>query len=190
MTKTSLLGSLAVGLLWIGPGAYIVAQQFTMPPPGTVIDRFTSNVVIDPRTVIQFTGNLGTIIPGTSMTFRQFNRTQAVVVTFVGDWPKPMQQEIPLGGFASGVRIRLQIDGTVFDPIGDNVCCVTLFESGGVATNFSVSNGSHGFTFVTDPVPPGDHVLEIVAFSDVLGQPGQPNGTVVLGASSTVVEHD
>jgi hypothetical protein len=75
-------------------------------------------------------------------------------------------------------------------PIGEKLGGATLFESGGVATASTVSNGTHGFTFVTDPVPPGDHVLEIQAFSDTLGQPGQPNGTVVVRRRSTVVMHD
>jgi len=198
---TSLLCSLAAGLLWIGPGAsYIVAQNTTPPEdtfvtPGTRMDRFTSTVVTEPRTVIQFTGNSVTTIPGTSVKFTQHGTTpQAVVVTFFADWPKPRQEETPPGSFASGVVIRPIIDfGTgaaIGSPIETRLGGVTLFESGGVATDFSVSNGSHGFTFVTDPVPPGDHVLEIQAFSDVLGQPGQPNGTVVLRGRSTVVQHD
>jgi hypothetical protein len=200
-TTTLLLGSLAAGLLCIGPGAsYIVAQDTTPPEdtfvtPGTRMDRFTSTVVTEPRTVIQFTGNSVTTIPGTKVNFTQHGTPpQAVVVTFVADWPKPRQEEIPLGSFASGVIIRPIIDlGTgavIGTPIGTRLGGVTLFESGGVATNFSVSNGSHGFTFVTDPVPAGDHVLEIQAFSSVLGQPGQPNGTVVLRGRSTVVLHD
>jgi hypothetical protein len=199
--KTTLLGSLTAGLLWIGPGAaYIAAQNTTAPgdtfeTPGTRMDRFTATTVTEPRTVIQFTGNSVTTIPGTSVKFTQHGTTpQAVVVTFVADWPKPRQEEIPLGSFASGVIIRPIIDfGTgaaIGSPIESRLGGVTLFEGGGVATDFSVSNGSHGFTFVTDPVPAGDHVLEIQAFSDALGQPGQPNGTVVLRGRSTVVMHD
>jgi hypothetical protein len=32
-------------------------------------------------------------------------------------------------------------------------------------------------------------VLQILAFSSFLGQPGQPNGTVVVRGRSTVVQH-
>jgi hypothetical protein len=191
------LGSLAAGLLWIGPGAAYIAGQNTTPPedtfitPGTRMDRFTATVVTEPRSVIQFTGNLGTTIPGTKVSFTQHGKTpQAVLVTFVADWPKPQQDEIPAGSFASGVTIELRIDGQFQDPISTRVGGVTLFESGGVRTDSSVSNGTHGFTFVTDPIPAGDHVLEVIAFSNTLGQPDQPNGTVVVRGRSTAVEHD
>jgi hypothetical protein len=189
--RISILGSLAAGLLWLGPGAAYVAAQDNFITPGTRMDRFTSTVVTEPRTVIQFTGNFGTTIPGTSVKFTQHGTTaQAVVVTFFADWRKPQQGEVPQGGFASGVVVRPTIDGQV-DPIGRRLGGVTLFESGGVATAFTVSNGTHGFTFVTFPVPPGDHVLEIQAFSDTLAPSNdQPNGTVVVRGRSTVVMHD
>jgi hypothetical protein len=155
------------------------------------VHRVSSTVVTEPGSVIQFTGNLGTFIPGTIVNFTQGGTTpQAVLVTFVADWPKPREEEIPAGSFASGVSIELRIDGQFQDPISTRVGGVTLFESGGVRTESSVSNGTHGFTFVTDPIPPGEHVVEVIAFSNVLGQPGQPNGTAVVRGRSTVVQHD
>jgi hypothetical protein len=201
-SKTLLCG-VAAGLLWIGPGSsYMVAQDTTPPTapedtfltPGTRMDRFTSTVVTEPRTVIQFTGNLGTFIPGTRVEFTQHGAIpQAVVVTFSADWPKPRQDEIPVGSFGAGVVVRPEIhsgSGSTEDPIGRQLAGVTLFEGGGVATASSVSNGSHSFTFVTDPLPSGDYVIEMLAFSQTLGQPGQPNGTAVLRGRSTVVQHD
>jgi len=195
--RISILGSLAAGLLWLGPGAaYVAADDTTAPEdtfvtPDTRAGRFASTVVTEPRSVIQFTGNLGTTIPGTRVNFTQRGKTpQAVLVTFVADWPKPRQEEIPAGSFASGVSIELRIDDQFQDPISTRLGGVTLFESGGVETESSVSNGTHGFTFVTEPIPPGDHVLQVIAFSNVLGQPGQPNGTVVVRGRSTVVQHN
>jgi hypothetical protein len=176
------------GLLWIGPGAaYAAADETTA---AAIIDRFAATVNTEPGTVIQFTGNLWTPIPGTRVSFTQPGGTpQAVLVTFVAEWSKPRQEEIPAGSFAAGVFIELRIDDQSSDPIS-HAGGVTLFESGGVATASSVTNGTHGFTFVTDPIPPGDHVLEVLAFSHTLGQPGQPNGTAVVRYRTTVVEHD
>jgi hypothetical protein len=103
--RISLLGSLAAALLWMGLGTgYVTAQTFETP--GTRMDRFTSTVVTDPRTVIQFTGNSPLTIPGTTVKFTQHGTTaQAVVVTFFADWPKPRQGEIPVGSFASGEQL-------------------------------------------------------------------------------------
>jgi hypothetical protein len=187
-----LLGSLAAGLLWMGPGVAYVAAQDTVVTAGTRGERFSAAAVIDftELSVIQFTGNLGTTIPGTSVNFTQGGTTpQPVLVTFVADWPKPEQADIPAGSFASGVVIELRIDGQSQDPISNNGGIV-LFESGGVATPSSRSNGTHSFTFVTFPISPGDHVVNVIAFSQTLGQPGQPNGTAVVRGRSTVVQHD
>jgi hypothetical protein len=192
--RISIAGSAAAGLLWLGLGTDCVAAGDNTTPedivtPGTRMDRFTATVATD-RVAVQFTGNLVSTIPGTTVNFTQLgNKPQAIVVTFVAELPKPRADEIPAGGFASGASIQLRIDGLQQDPIS-LFRGPLLFESGGVATPSSLSNGTHGFTFVTNPIPPGDHVATIVAFSDVLGQPGQPNGTIVVQARSTVVEHD
>jgi hypothetical protein len=93
----SILSSLVAGLLWIGPGAAYAAADDTAAPedtfitPDTRVDRFAATVNTEPRSVIQFTGNLGTTIPGTRVSFTQ-HRRQAVLVTFVADWLKPLQE--------------------------------------------------------------------------------------------------
>jgi hypothetical protein len=189
--------SLAVGLLGLGLGPAYVAADDTIAPEDTFVTHdagvglFSSTVVTEPRSVIQFTGNLGTIIPGTRVEFTQHSKTpQAVLVTFVADWRKPRPEEIPEGGYASGVTIQVSIDDREFqDPISTRLGGATLFHNTDVETPTSVVIGAYGFTFVTEPIPPGDHVLQILASSSFLGQPGQPNGTVVVRGRSTVVQH-
>ena len=79
--RISILGSLAAGLLWLGPGAaYVAADDTTAPEdtfvtPDTRAGRFASTVVTEPRSVIQFTGNLPTTIPGTRVNFTQHGKT-------------------------------------------------------------------------------------------------------------------
>jgi hypothetical protein len=47
------------------------------------------------------------------------------------------------------------------------------------------SNGTHGFTFVTDPIPAGDHVASILWLGQRVGE-----SAICVQARSTVVEHD
>lgn len=124
-------------------------------------------------------------IPGTTVRFRIRSRiTEEVVVTFVANWPRPFADEIPAGSQAAGALIFLFIDGQRVDPIS---------SGGGVlvheGTASSVSNGTHGFTFVTERLAPGDHVAKIFFLDNVLGPFGQPNGTVCVAERSTVVQH-
>ena len=186
--RISILGS-AVGLLWLGLGTDFVSAADDFITPGTRMDRFTATVATD-RVAVQFTDNSGETIPGMTVNFTQFgNKPQAIVVTFAAELPKPRADEIPASSFASGASIQLRIDGVQQDPIS-SFRGPHLFESGGVATASSLSNGTRSFTFVTDPISPGAHAAEILVFSDFLGQIGQPNGTIVVRSRSMVVEHD
>jgi hypothetical protein len=111
-------------------------------------------------------------IPGTTVRFNiRSSITEEAVVTFVANWPRPSADEIPAGS----KRV---------DPIS-NGGGVLVHE--GTAT--SVSNGTHGFTFATERLPPGDHVAKIFFLDNVLGPVGQPNGTVCVDDRSTVVQH-
>jgi len=67
-------------------------------------------------------------------------------------------------------------------------------ENGGVLVHegsaTSVSNGTHSFTFVTEPIAPGAHTARMFMLDNVLGSPGVPNGTICVGERSTVVQHN
>jgi hypothetical protein len=124
-------------------------------------------------------------IPNTRVPFTQGGDTpEEVVVTFVAEWPKPDVSEIPPGSQEAGAFIFLFIDDQRVDLIS---------ETGGVlvheGTASSVSNGTHGFTFVTDPIPPGEHEARIFFLDNVLGPFGEPNGTICVAQRSTVVQH-
>jgi hypothetical protein len=180
-----IVGKLVAGLLWLGAGAAAdTATAQDIDTPGTRLDRFTATVATD-RVVRTLATQLEPI-PGTMVHFFQHGGTpQAVVVTFVAEWPKPRVDEIPAGSQAAGAFIFLFIDGQRVDPVSNN---------GGVlvheGTASSVSNGTHGFTFVTQPIPAGGHVAQIFFLDNVFGPFGQPDGTIVVGSRSTVVEHD
>jgi hypothetical protein len=184
LTRTSIAKGFATGLLWLSLGAAYAVAQDTFVTPGTRMDRFTATVATDR---VAFTTATELVpIPGTKVEFVQHgSQPQAVVVNFVAEWPKPSPDEIPAGSQAAGVFIFLFIDGNRVDPVSD---------FGGVlvheGTASSVSNGTHGFTFVTEPIPAGTHVAEIFALDNVLGPFGQPNGTFVVQIRSTVVQHD
>jgi hypothetical protein len=193
--RISILGSLAAGLLWIGAGAAYAAADDAdaLEDPfitrDTPVNRFAAQVNNKHSTVITFEGSFGQIIPGTKVRFTQHRANQPVLVTFVAEFPKPTQEQIPAGSFASGVDVQLVIDGQhPAEPIG-SAGGVVLFE-GGVATASSVTNGTHGFTFVTGPLPAGDHVIEVIAFGPPVGPPPTPGSTFVVGPHTTVVQHD
>jgi hypothetical protein len=125
-------------------------------------------------------------IPGTIVDFTQgSSNPQEVVVTFVAEWPRPSADEIPPGSQAAGAFIFLFIDGQRVDPVSDFAGGVLVHEG----TASSVSNGTHGFTFVTEPIPPGSHRARIFFLDNVLGPFGEPNGTICVGPRSTVVQH-
>ena len=92
-------------------------------------------------------------MPNTTLEFTQGGQTDAsVLVTFVASWPLPRAAfgTLPPGSQPAGALIFLNIDD-------DRVELVS--EQGGVlvheGTATSVSNGTHGFTFVTRPIAPG-----------------------------------
>jgi hypothetical protein len=147
------------------------------------VQRITARVT-DTR-VCRTTGTELIPIPGTTVNFTQGGGSpQEVVVTFVADWPRPDASEIPPGSQAAGAFIFLFIDGDRVD---------LTSEAGGVlvheGTASSVSNGTHGFTFVTRPIPPGNHVARIFFLDNVIFGPLVPNGTMCVGHRSTVVQH-
>ena len=78
----------------------------------------------------------------------------------------------------------LFVDGVRVDLSSDNGG-VLVHE--GKAT--SVSNGTHGFEFVTRSIAPGNHTAKIMVLDNVLGGPGVFNGTVCLNDRTLVVDH-
>lgn len=146
------------------------------------VDRITARVTADDR-VCRTTATTLQPIPGTRVKFKQ-GSTDQVVVTFVAGWPKPREEEIPAGSQAAGAFIFLFIDG---DRVDVNSINGGVLVHEGTAT--SVSNGTHGFTFVTEPIPPGEHEARIFFLDNVLGPFGEPNGTICVDDRSTVVQH-
>ena len=125
-------------------------------------------------------------IPGTTVNFTQGGaQAQEVVVTFTAAWPRPLAGDIPAGSTRAGAFIFLFVDDDRVDVVSD---------AGGVlvheGTASSTTNGTQGFTFVTEPLAPGAHTARIFVLDNVLGPFGVPNGTVCVSARSTVVQHN
>jgi hypothetical protein len=125
--------------------------------------RITATVA-DDKVCRTRSDNLLEEIPGTSLTFTQCGKkARPVVVSFVAQWPRPTDSDLPAGSTRSGAFILMEIDGDRVDLTSTN---------GGVlvheGTASSVSNGTHGFTFVTDPLPPGDHEVKFFWFDNIL----------------------
>ena len=97
-----------------------------------------------------------------------------IVVTFVGSWTKPTS------GNPAGAFIFLEIDNNRVDVTSTNGG-VLVHE--GTAT--SVSNGTHGFTFVTEPIAPGTHVAKMRWADNVLNG----SGTICVFERSLVIHH-
>ena len=119
--------------------------------------------------------NLVADMPGMTSAFVQGGGTaEPVVVNFVGSWPKPTS------GTPAGAFIFLEIDNNRVDVTSTN---------GGVlvheGTASSVSNGTHGFTFVTDPISPGNHVAKMRWADNVLSG----SGTICVAERSMVIHH-
>ena len=116
-------------------------------------------------------------MPGTALSFtREGSDTAAVIVSFVGNWTNPTG-----GGTANGAFIMLEIDGLRQD---------TTSKNGGVLVSpgesTTVGNGTHGFNFVTNPLPPGNHLATILWADNVLNG----TGTICVAERSLVVYHD
>jgi hypothetical protein len=123
-------------------------------------------------------------IPDTTVNFTQGAGSSPVVVRFNASWPKPNAADIPAGSKAAGAFVFLYIDGQRVDMQSDNGG-VLVHE--GTAT--SVSNGTHGFEFVTSNIAAGPHTAKIMVLDNVLGVAGVVNGTVCVAERSVVVDH-
>ena len=119
--------------------------------------------------------NLVADMPGMTRPFVQGGETaESLVVDFVGSWPKSTS------GTPAGAFIFLEIDNNRVDVTSTN---------GGVlvheGTAASVSNGTHGFNFATDPVSPGNHVAKMRWADNVLSG----SGTICVAERSMVIHH-
>lgn len=157
----------------------VAAEVDTATAP---VSRITAKVADD-----RFCRTLATTLEpilNTGVTFTQGGSTpQEVVVTFVANWPQPRADEIPAGSQAAGAFIFLFIDDDRVDITSENGGVLVHDGSG------DISNGTHGFTFVTEPIPPGVHTARIHFLDNVLGGFGDPNGTICVDDRSTVVHH-
>lgn len=134
-----------------------------------------TSIVADDVQCRTSTDNLVADMPGMTRAFVQGGATaESVVVDFVGSWPKPTS------GTPAGAFIFLEIDNNRVDVTSTN---------GGVlvheGTASSVSNGTHGFNFVTDPVSPGNHVAKMRWADNVLSG----SGTICVAERSMVIHH-
>lgn len=146
------------------------------------INRFSSTVTADNRICRTMATTLQQI-PGTAVKFNQ-GSSGKVVVHFSATWPKPSAADIPAGSKAAGAFIFLFIDGVRIDI--NSINGGVLVHEG---TASSVSNGTHGFTFVTNSIAAGPHVAQMYFLDNVLGAFGVPNGTVCIDDRSIVVQH-
>ncbi len=175
------IAGLVAGLLGYGTYTTSVLADTVATAP---VKGITARVSVD--YVCQTLATELAPIPGTTTSFFQASPTpQEVVVTFTAEWSKPDPSEIPAGSQAAGAFIFLFIDGNRVDPVSSN---------GGVlvheGTAIGPSNGTHGFTFVTEPIPRGQHTARMYWEDNVLGPFGQPNGTICVKDRSLVVQHD
>jgi hypothetical protein len=119
-------------------------------------------------------------IPNTSLTFHQGGtKARSVLVTFVANWPIPTGSDLPQGSQSAGAVIFLTIDDQRVDVVSNNGG--TLVHDG----TADFSNGTHGFTFVTQPIAPGDHEAHMLWSNNFLNG----TGTVCIFERSLVVQH-
>jgi hypothetical protein len=150
--------------------ASLRAQTFAAAPISRVTAKVADNVVC--RTS---SNNSVADMPDMSRGFVQGGTTpEEVIVSFTGTWPKPSS------GTPAGAFILLEIDGSRVDLTSTNG---GLLAHEGKAT--SVSNGTHGFTFVTQPIAPGRHVAKIRWFDNFLNG----TGTICVAERSLVIHH-
>jgi hypothetical protein len=134
-----------------------------------------TSIVADDMQCRTSSDNLVADMPGMAGVFVQGGASaEPLVVAFVGSWPKPTS------GTPAGAFIFLEIDNNRVDVTSTN---------GGVlvheGTAASVSNGTHGFNFVTDPIPPGSHTAKMRWADNVLSG----SGTICVAERSMVIHH-
>ena len=154
-------------------GSFQVMGQ-TIATAKAPIKRITAKVV-DNFVCRTSSDNTVADMPDMTLTFKQAGTAaEEVIVTFVGSWPKPSV------GTQAGAFILLEIDGDRVDLTSTNGG--TLVHEGTAA---SVSNGTHGFTFVTEPIPPGMHTAKIRWYDNFLAG----TGTICVSERSMVIQH-
>jgi hypothetical protein len=186
--RTWLAISLSICLAWLGFGATHVAVADVVEgnPFGfdytltARINRMTTRVSLDPECVT--TTSTLEPFPGTRVKFVQGgNHSTEILVTFFSEWIPPSPTNIPPGSQAAAANIFLFIDGDRVE---------RLSEQGGVTTNIGNAAGpiygTFGWTFLTRPISPGEHVAEIYVLDNILGP---AEGTVCSRYRTTAVQH-
>jgi len=98
-------------------------------------------------------------MPHSTLKFNQGGSiARPVIVSFVGTWPTPSTAfgTLPAGSAPAGANIFLTIDDQRVDDVSSNGGALMHDGSAGF------SNGTHGFTFVTTPIAPGDHEIKFL----------------------------
>jgi hypothetical protein len=183
MLRTKVIVFSAIVGLGVGVGA-MYAGAFTPSPFKTTapVSKVTATAADD-----RFCDTTATTldpIKDMTVTFTQGSPASAVVVRFNGEFPKPTAGEIPGGSTAAGMFAFLTIDNVRVDLNSDNGG--TLLHDGDTA---GISNGTHGFEFVTKSIAPGSHTAKVFWLDNVLGAPGVLNGTMCVSDRTLVVEH-
>lgn len=134
-----------------------------------------SSVVADDIACRTSSDNTVADMPGVVANFTiEGDEPASVVVSFVANWTKPSN------GPAAGAFILLEVDDSRVDITSTN---------GGVlaspGTDTDVSNGTHGFNFVTEPIAPGSHIAKILWADNILNG----TGTICVFERTMVIFH-
>lgn len=139
----------------------------------------TTRVSLNPECLT--TTSILEAFPGTSVKFEGGKEPTEILVTFISEWIPLSPSEIPPDSQAAAANIFLFINGRRVE---------SLSEQGGVTTNIGNEAGpiygTSGWTFVTRPISPGEHVTEIYVLDNVFGP---AKGTVCSRYRTTVVQH-
>jgi hypothetical protein len=193
--KNYSLSALAVGLACTLGGHTALANpgDFYTPPAtasdpavaGSNVSRMTALTgtnSFDCRTSTFPGDNRLAEMPNSTLAFHQAGSTPtSVLVTFVGSWSTPTASngKLPAGSTAAGANIFLTIDDQRVDEVSNNGG--TLVHDGSAP----FSNGTRSFTFVTEPISPGDHQVKFLWSNNLLNG----TGTICVFERTIVVQH-
>lgn len=164
-----------VGLVSLAMLALAVLVGCAPPPETGPIAQFTA-VVADDLQCRNSSDNTVAPMPSMATSFTQTGPdTTSVIVSFQGNWSQIVGGDETVGAF-----IFLEVDGARVD--------VTSTNGGVLATpgpSHAVGSGTHGFNFVTEPIPPGPHTAAILWADNVLNG----TNTICVQERSMVIHH-
>ena len=146
----ALVAVAAPTLVWIGRSS---AGPGSVHAQRAAATKTAANVPTNKADVVSLGGDIPctvspnfTDMPGTFVTFKLGGSApRPVIVMLQGQWFMPNE--------GVDVRIRLLVDGSMQTPTN-----VLMAQR---PTGNSLTDGTHGFDFVTDPLTPGTHTAKI-----------------------------